>query len=188
VKLELAANLSEPFRQRVQGVAEIADRSEILLEQIAAPKDIAEEAIAISATVIHADHSDADRGVGRLVICRDSNFPEGWNSEYRIILYAKSPVETDMGKDPVVDELPWNWLMDSLAARNASFHSEAGTTTRILSTGHGALTAQPQHAEIEIRSSWAPDGEDFTPHVQAFEDLLALISGLPPSDEKVVRL
>ena len=78
--------------------------------------------------------------------------------------------------------------MDSLAARNALFHSEAGTTTRILSTGHGALTAQPQHAEIEIRSSWAPEGEDFTPHVQAFEDLLALISGLPPSDEKVARL
>lgn len=169
-------------------ITNIPERTEINLQQIAAPKGIAEEALAISAEVIHADHSEADRGVGRLVICRDSNFPEGWNSEYRIILYAKSPVESDMGKDPDVDEIPWNWLMDSLLSNKASFHSEAGTTTRVLSTGHGNLTQQPQHAEIEIRASWAPEGEDFQAHVEAFQDLLALISGLPPVDEKVVHI
>lgn len=188
MKLELAENLSEAFRMRLNGVSEVIERAEIHIEQIAAPKDIAEEAIALSAQVIHADHSDADRGVGRIVICRDSNYPEGWNSEYRIILYAKSPVESEMGKDPVVDELPWNWLMDSLALKNAHFHSEAGTTTRVLSTGHGSLTPQPQHAEIEIRASWAPEGDDFTPHVEAFQELLALISGLPPAEGKVVHI
>lgn len=188
MKLELPTNITDEFRERVAEVTEVLERGEINLEQIPAPKGIAEEALAISAEVIHADHSDADRGVGRLVLCRDSNFPEGWNSEYRIILYAKSPVEIDMGKDPLVDELPWNWLMDSLMARKASFHSEAGTTTRVLSTGHGSLTAQPQHAEIEIRASWAPDGNNFKAHVEAFQDLLALISGLPPTDEKVVHI
>lgn len=188
MKLELSNDLSDSFRERLLGINELDERSEILLEQIAAPKGIAEEAVAISATVIHADHSDADRGVGRLVLCRDGNFPEGWNSEYRVILYAKSPVESDMGNDPYVDELPWNWLMDSLIARNAPIHSEAGTTTRILSTGHGALTPEPQHAEIEIRASWAPDGAELGPHVQAFVDLLALISGLPPIEEKVTRI
>lgn len=188
MELELPVDLSDEFNLRVRGLSGVMERSEILLEQIAAPKGIAEEAVAISATVIHADHADADRGVGRLVLCRDSNFPEGWNSEYRIILYAKSPVESEMGLDPVVDELPWNWLMDSLARSGASFHSEAGTTTRILSTGHGSLTSQPQHAEIEIRASWAPEGEDFTSHLQAFQELLALISGLPPIDDKVVNI
>ena len=188
MKLELPKNLSEDFQKRISGIDDVLERAEILLEQIAAPKGIAEEAIAVSASVIHADHSDADRGVGRLVICKDTNYPEGWNSEFRIILYAKSPVEIDMGKDPLVDELPWNWLMDSLASSGSQFHSEAGTTTRILSTGHGSLTAQPQHAEIEIRASWAPEGEDFGPHVQAFQELLALISGLPPVDSKVVHI
>lgn len=188
MKLDLAKELSEDFLNRISGISEVPERAEILLEQIAAPKGIAEEAIAISATVVHADHSDADRGVGRLVICKDSNYPEGWNSQFRIILYAKSPVEIDMGKDPLVDELPWNWLMDSLAASGSEFHSEAGTTTRILSTGHGSLTSQPQHAEIEIRASWAPEGDDFSTHVQAFQELLALISGLPPVDNKVVHI
>lgn len=188
MKLELPTKTTDEFRKRVADITNMPERDEIKLEQIAAPKGIAEEAVAISAEVIHADHSEVDRGIGRLVLCRDSNFPEGWNSEYRIILYAKSPVEIEMGKDPVVDELPWNWLMDSLMTKMASFHSEAGTTTRVLSTGHGSLTPQPQHAEIEIRASWAPEGEDFTAHVEAFQDLLALISGLPPADDKVVHI
>lgn len=188
MNLELAKDISEDFLKRISGISDIPERAEILLEQIAAPKGIAEEAIAISASVIHADHSDADRGVGRLVICKDSNYPEGWNSQFRIILYAKSPVEIDMGKDPLVDELPWNWLMDSLAASGCLFHSEAGTTTRILSTGHGSLTPQPQHAEIEIRASWAPEGDDFGAHIRAFQELLALISGLPPSNSKVSHI
>jgi len=78
--------------------------------------------------------------------------------------------------------------MDSLARKAASFHSEAGTTTKVLSTGHGSLTPQPQRAEIEIRASWAPEGDDFANHLEAFQDLLALISGLPPSDDKVVHI
>lgn len=188
MNIDLPKPVSDEFRIRVEDISKLTERPEIHLEQIPAPKGIAEEALAISAEVIHADHSEADRGVGRLVLCRDSNFPEGWNSEYRIILYAKSPVEVEMGKDPVVDELPWNWLMDSLAQNVASFHSEAGTTTRVLSTGHGSLTPQPQHAEIEIRASWAPEDENFLAHVQAFQDLLALISGLPPTDNKVVHI
>ena len=186
MKLELPKEISEEFGQRLAPIASLAERSEIHLTQIAAPKGIAQEAIAVSAEVIHADHSDADRGIGRLVICRDTSYPEGWNSEYRIILYAKSPVDIDMGKDAVVDELPWNWLMDSLEQKSANFHSEAGTTTRILSTGHGSLTSQPQHAEIEIRASWAPEDEDLSKHLDAFQQLLALISGLPPADVTVV--
>ena len=188
MRIELPEDISETFKKKVSALNDVVERSEILLEQIPAPKGIAEEAIAISATVIHADHSEADRGVGRLVICRDSNYPDGWNGEYRMILYAKSPVETEMGKDAVVDELPWTWLMDSLTRKAASFHSEAGTTTRVLSTGHGSLTPQPQHAEIEIRASWAPEGDNFANHLEAFQDLLALISGLPPSDDKVVHI
>jgi hypothetical protein len=188
VKLELPEEISVEFATRLAPIGTLPERSEIQLTQIPAPKGIAEEAVAVSAEVIHAEHSEADRGVGRLVICRDSSYPAGWNSDYRIILYAKSPVDLDMGKDDVVDELPWNWLMDSLEVKSANFHSEAGTTTRILSTGHGSLSAQSQHAEIEIRASWAPEDEDFSKHLDSFQRLMALISGLDPGDGTVVAL
>ena len=60
-------------------------------------------------------------------------------------------------------------------------------------TGHipgavGALIAQPQHAELEIRASWAPTSFDLASHLTGWIELLALISGLPPKDSKVMRI
>jgi hypothetical protein len=84
--------------------------------------------------------------------------------------------------------MPWEWLKDSLTQAGANFAHDAGTTTTVLSTGHGALIGQPQYAELEIRASWAPLDFDLTPHLEGWIELLALISGLPPKDSKVVRL
>lgn len=185
MKLELPKDSSSEFAVRFSSFEFFSERPEVLITQIPSPKGIAPEAVAVSAEVIHSDHSEADRGIGRLVFCRDTSSPEGWNGEYRIILYCKSAVDEQMGADAIMDELPWNWLVDSLSARGAGFHSEAGTSTRILSTGHGSLFTQPQHSEIEIRASWAPSDGDFRPHLEAFQDLICLLSGLPPKLEGV---
>jgi hypothetical protein len=185
VELDLAG-LSEPFKAMLASLAGVTPREEITLTQIPAPKGIAPEAFALAAEIKHQTASD--HGVSRLVFCRDPEQPEGWNSEFRIIGYAKSPIETEMAKDDYLSALPWEWLKDSLRENGASFAFEAGTTTTVVSTGHGSLVGQPQHAELEIRASWAPVGLDLTPHLQGWIELLALISGLPPKDSKVVRL
>jgi hypothetical protein len=75
-----------------------------------------------------------------------------------------------------------------LKASGAQFAHEAGTTTTVISTGHGSLVAQPQHGELEIRASWAPLDFDLSTHLRGWIELVALISGLPPKDGKVVRL
>jgi hypothetical protein len=93
-----------------------------------------------------------------------------------------------MAKDDYLSALPWEWLKDSLTQAGANFAHDAGTTTTVLSTGHGSLIAQPQHAELEIRASWAPMDSNLTAHLEGWVELLALISGLPPKDSKVVRL
>ena len=73
-------------------------------------------------------------------------------------------------------------------ASGAEFDHAAGTTTTVVSTGHGALITQPQHAEIEIRASWAPKSYDLAAHLKGWIELLAMISGLPPLYSKVVRI
>ena len=180
------SELSDPFRGMLAQLATVSTREEIQLSQIPSPKGIAPQALAIAAEVDHDISSD--HGVSRLVFCWDASVPEGWNSEFRIIGYAKSPIETEMAKDDYLSALPWEWLKDSLTSNGAQFAHEAGTTTTVLSTGHGSLITQPQHAEIEIRASWAPVNFDLTPHLIGWVELLALISGLPPKDAKVVRL
>lgn len=185
MELDLA-NITEPFAGMLASLAAIATRSEITLTQIPAPQGIAPEAIAIAADINHEIASD--HGVSRLVFCRDPQQPEGWNSEFRIIGYAKSPIEIEMAKDDYTSAMPWEWLKDSLKAAGASFTGEAGTTTAVVSTGHGAIVSQPQHAELEIRASWTPTSFDLRPHLVGWLELLALISGLPPADSNVVRI
>lgn len=179
-------DISEPFRGMLAGISEIEVREEITLTQIPSPKGIAPEAIAISAEVNH--EQQADHGISRLVFCRDPEQPEGWNSDFRIIGYAKSPIEIDMAKDDYSAALAWEWLKDNLVSAGARFNQEAGTTTTVVSTGHGALITQPQHGELEIRASWAPTSPDLTAHLVGWIELLAMISGLPPKDSKVMRI
>jgi hypothetical protein len=84
--------------------------------------------------------------------------------------------------------MPWEWLKESLANAGAGFAHDAGSTTTVISTGHGSLITQPQHAELEIRASWAPTNFDLKPHMEGWVELLALISGLPPAESKIARI
>ena len=178
--------ISEPFAGMLLGLQHITAREEMVITQIPSPKGIAPESLALSIEVSH--DLSSDHGASRLVFCRDSSHPEGWHSEFRIIGYAKSPVELELAKDDYSANLPWEWLKDSLALHGAQFAHEAGTTTTVISTGHGSLVNQSQHAEIEIRASWAPVNFDLTTHLRGWIDLLAMISGLPPTENDVARL
>jgi len=185
VELDLEG-ISKPFAAMLARLGAVSTRPEISITQIPSPKGIAPEAVAIAAEIDHEIASD--HGVSRLVFCRDTSMPEGWNSELRIIGYAKSPIELDMAKDEYLSSLPWEWLRDSLNAAGAGFAFDAGTTTTVISTGHGSLITQPQHAELEIRASWAPTTMDLALHLEAWIELLALISGLPPKDSSIARI
>lgn len=178
--------ISEPFVGMLSGLSGISVREEITLTQIPSPKGIAPEAIAVSAEINH--EQEVDHGISRLVFCRDPEQPEGWLSDFRIIGYAKSPIEIDMAKDDYSAALAWEWLKENLARAGAGFSQEAGTTTTVVSTGHGSLITQPQHGELEIRASWAPTSSDLSAHLIGWVELLAMISGLPPKDSKIVRI
>lgn len=185
MELDLS-NLSDSFKNLLTPLAGVTPRPEIRLTQIPSPQGIAPESFALAAEIDHQTASD--HGVSRLVLCCDYSEPEGWNGPFRFIGYAKSPIEVDLVRDDYSSQLPWEWLRDSLSGQGASFSHEAGTTTTVLSTGHGSLLSQPQHAELEIRASWAPMDADFRPHLLGWIELLAMISGLPPIESKVTRI
>ena len=178
--------ISEPFGSFIEPLRSLEVRPEFTVAQIPAPKGIAPESLAISIEVSH--ELPVDHGVSRLVFCRDDSSPEGWHGSYRIIGYAKSAIELEMARDEYFEELPWQWLLESLRRVGAQVAHEAGTTTTVISTGHGNLAAQPQHAEVEIRASWSPLGGDARQHTLGWIETLALLSGLNPEDAIVTRL
>jgi hypothetical protein len=105
-----------------------------------------------------------------------------------VIAFAKSPLETEIGADEYSSGLAWSWLMAALDANQAPYSAEAGTSTRVISTGFGALSNQAQHAELELRASWSPMDTNIAAHMHAWQSLICMMSGLPLQNEDVGRL
>lgn len=176
--------LHSPLRGIVAGLQIDSVRTELEVTQIPSPKGLADESLALSINIRH-ENDEADHAVSRLVFAYSAEVPEGWNSSYRIIGYAKSPIDLEMARDEYLSNLPWEWLRESLIRNGARFSNDAGTSTTVISTGHGALIGQPQHAELEIRASWSPEGDAWQAHLVGWSEMVALISGLSPADENV---
>jgi hypothetical protein len=106
-----------------------------------------------------------------------------------------------MAGDPVVVDIGWTWLQESLGERDLAVGAFGGTVTRTASQSFGVLADRPATGELEIRASWTPVVEAPHPrladggtavvvreHVAAWLDLLALMAGLEPYADGVARL
>jgi hypothetical protein len=178
-EFESQENWSASFKLATNSLRASEIRSELDVHQIAAPKDLAANAIAICGTVLSGDAHAGDAGEGRIVFLKDDKEVEAWGGSSRVICFIKSPLEPHIASDERLAEIAWNWLSEALRQRGADYFAEAGTATRIHSTGFGGLAKDPDHAEIEIRASWSPRGDSLRPHLEAFQDLICMVSGLP---------
>lgn len=180
IDFEIPEGAPAEFLLAMSSLKTASTRDELIIEQIAAPGRLAKFEIAFSAQVdATAAGVSSDLGTGRFILLWDEQEPEPWQSRFRVITFAKSPLETNIGADELISDVAWAWLTESLANRNADFIAEAGTATRIISSGYGALSNQSDHAELEIRASWSPTSTNAAAHLEAWQDLVCIMSGLP---------
>ena len=152
------------------------------------PTQIAPYAAAIDAEII-AD--DEDVGTGRLILLHNPRGDETWGGEFRCVTFAQADVTPEMVHDPFLAYVGWSWLTDALDARGARYTAESGTITTTASTPFGAKQQEEQRSQIEIRASWTPlIGADhsLSVHLDAWQDLLCEIAGIPPDGSTVVAL
>jgi hypothetical protein len=179
IEISAQPDASAAFRVALDSLSRASVRPELELEEIEAPSDLAKHAIAFAMHVHKEEHPHADAGVGRFVLLWDATPQEFWTSSFRVICYAKSPVESYIVMDQSEPDIPWEWLTEALAVRGADYSNPAGTTTRIVSTGFGSMAHQNDHAEMELRSSWNAVGTELGAHLEAFQDLVCAMAGLP---------
>jgi hypothetical protein len=180
IDVEIDEGAPAEFRLAVESLRGASVRDELVLQQIDAPGKLAKHEVAFSANIDAASTDVAtDLGTGRFVLLWDPEEPEPWGSRFRVITFAKSPLETDIGADEQIADVAWAWLTEALQNRHANFIAEAGTATRIISSGYGALSNQSDHAELEIRASWSPVDTNANAHLEAWQDLVCIMSGLP---------
>ena len=164
-------------------------RPELLVEEIPAPQRIAPFAVAIAADVSVDD--DAELGNGRLVLLHDPDGNPAWEGTFRCVTYARALVEPEMALDPLLADVGWSWLTDALDRRGADHAAPSGTVTAVSSRSFGSMAEDPDKSEVEIRASWTPlltDGSGILAHVQAWEDLLCMVAGLPLLPDGVVAI
>ncbi|OIH98516.1 MULTISPECIES: DUF3000 domain-containing protein [unclassified Curtobacterium] len=170
-------------------VSSVSSRAETTVTEIPSPTRIAPFSIALAADVSGTAHGvESDLGTGRFIALHDPEEPDGWQGAFRIVTFAQAPLEPEIGVDEFVADVTWSWLVDALEAHGAVYDHASGTATKIISRGYGDLAAQGDGAQLELRASWTPRGEDLTPHVRAWQDIVAMLAGLPPASDGVTLL
>lgn len=180
IEIELPEGTAAEFRLAVDSLRSASIREELAIEQIPAPSKLATHAVAFAANVdSKATGVASDLGTGRFVLLWDPTEQESWQSRFRIICFAKSPLETDIGADEQISDVAWAWLTEALENRRAHYLAAAGTATRVISSGYGSLSGQSDHAELEMRASWSPTDTNAQSHIEAWQDLVCIMSGFP---------
>ena len=168
-------------------------RAEIILEEVPAPQKLAAYSFAFTADISNGLLGDAEEEVasGRFVILHEPGGQDTWEGEFRCVTFMRADVDSEMQEDPLLPEVGWNWLLDSLQNTGAEFSSPSGTVTRVSSASFGKLSPRSDDSEIEIRASWSPQiesAEDIFSHVQAWCNLMTEVAGLAPIPEGVATI
>jgi hypothetical protein len=137
--------VSKTFDQLIQPILALKPRGEILLESVPAPQKLAPYALAMTADVLE------DAATGRFVLLHDPAGQEGWNGQWRCVTFARAAIDLEMASDPLLPEIGWAWLLESLKKHGCEFINPSGTVTRVASASFGELVEREEDSEIEAR-------------------------------------
>ncbi len=189
IEVKQQAGVAPEFALALESLRSLTMRPEVEVTEIIAPADMAKHAVAFSCDVkAESAHEKIDLGTGRIVILWDEAPQEAWGSNFRVVIFAKSPLETDIGADEYSAGVSWAWLISALEETGARYSAEAGTATRVISVGYGSLANQKEHSEVELRASWSPIDYELATHMNAWQNLICMMSGYPLHNEDLGRL
>ncbi len=163
-------------------------RPELTVEEIPAPGKIAPFAVAVSADIASAGD---DLGMGRLVLLYDPAGNPSWDGDFRCVAFCRALADAEMVTDPLLLDVGWSWLQESLDRSHARYLAPSGTVTAAASRSFGGIADEPARAELELRVSWTPqiaDRTDVTAHLLSWSELLCLAAGLPPLPDGVIPI
>ena len=181
------------FDELIELLRTFTPRDEIILEEVPAPQKLATHSFAFTADISNGalGEDEAEVASGRFVILHEPGGQDTWEGDFRCVTFMRADVDSDMQEDPLLPEVGWNWLLDSLEATGAQCNAPSGTVTRVSSASFGKLSPRNTDSEIEIRASWSPTitaPTDIFLHVQAWCNLMTEVAGLPPVPEGVASI
>jgi hypothetical protein len=166
------------FRRAVARLDVARVRTEVELGPLPAPARLAPWSHALSATLYPAG-SDEEMASGRMILLFDPDGVDAWGGSLRVVVFATCELDTEVAQDPLLPEVAWSWLTESLDASGGGYSALGGTVTATSSTRFGDIAGPQRADDLEVRASWTAD-EQTDLHLQAFAGFLSVAAGLPP--------
>ncbi|CAM3660317.1 DUF3000 domain-containing protein [Isoptericola cucumis] len=185
-----------PFAAALASLRERRLRGDVHLAEIPGPSRIAPWSVALEGDVVSPDVSDGPAGdtdagevaTGRFVVLHDPDGQETWQGTFRVVTLVRATLEPELAADPLLADVAWSWVTETLEASPAGAHALGGTVTRVLSQSFGALGSTPDAVDLEIRASWTPEDTDLGAHLAVWADLMTTAGGVPPLPDGVTAL
>lgn len=175
------------FSAAVESMHAATLRPEITLGTIRPPQRPAPFSHAVGLEVVHPEsdtgHVPVDSegdAFGRLILLHSPAAEEAWEGSMRLVAYIQADMDDAVASDPLLPDVAWQWLNESLAETGAGFTNLGGTVTSTASVRFGEIGGPPRAYQLEMRASWTAEGIDLRNHVEAFSKVLAHVAGLPP--------
>lgn len=175
-----------PFAEALGTLRSAARRLRLDVNEVPAPR-AAPFAVALEGSLpdpVDPAHELAD---GTFVVLFD---PRGDDTpgRFRVIVLVRAELDAEMSDDPMLSEVAWTWLTESLARHTDDVDALGGSVTRTVTTSHGAVDARPDHVELELRASWSPRATDLGVHLEAWAQVMRDCAGLPDVPDGVAVL
>ncbi|MFC4155549.1 DUF3000 domain-containing protein [Corynebacterium marambiense] len=174
------------FNEAVKSMHRARLRSEVSLGTIRPPQRLAPYSHAVGLEVERAiddngiaTDSDGD-AFGRLILLHDPGAEESWEGKMRLVAYIQADMDDSVAGDPLLPDVAWDWLKESLDESGATYTNLGGTVTSTASVRFGDIGGPPRAFQVEMRASWTAVDNDLSDHVTAFGELLGHVAGLPP--------
>jgi hypothetical protein len=136
-----------------------------------------------------ADMADPESDLvsGRFVLLHDPDGVDEWEGSFRAVVFVRATLEPDLLDDPLLHDVGWSWVAETLDLCGCHTTQVGGTVTRTSGRSFGTMADRPAEGFVEIRASWTPAEDDvgealddLGSHVQAWLELMAQAAGLPP--------
>lgn len=160
-------------------------RPEITLDDVPAPVRLAKHGMALNGEIMNGEIELAH---GRFVLLHEPGGQEPWMGDTRIVIFVKSVLEPDLAVDPLLLDVGWDWLSESLRNHGVDSIALSGTVSRTGSRGFGEIADGEIEGAIEIRASWTITPDAAAGSLLAWCDLLATAGGLVPLQDGVRAL
>ena len=177
----------QAFEAAVLRIRTVTCRPEFELEEAPAPSRLAPFALAITAD----STGEEDLASGRFVLLHDPDGVDEWEGTFRAVVFVRASLEADLIDDPLLHEVGWSWLTESLLSSECEYLQLGGTITRNAGRSFGTMSDRPTDGYLEMRASWTPttiDGDIskyMDRHTRAWLRLLDHAAGLQPLPEDI---